>query len=158
MPVTFNIRHLEEKVLRLKGELPVEDLDLAGTDELIHAQEPLSYDLEVERFERAILAQGKLEIQLECECARCLRRYPFSLVLDPWACHLALEGDEKVPIVNDSVDLTGYMREDILLALPQHPLCDPECKGLVNNLSKPGAGRKPEEVPAAWAELNKLKF
>ena len=43
---------------------------------------------------------------------------------------LPLEGEEEVPVINDCVDLTPYMREDILLAFPQHPLCEPDCGGL----------------------------
>ena len=39
MPVIFNLRHLEEKNLLLKGELPVAELDLATVDELIHLSE-----------------------------------------------------------------------------------------------------------------------
>src|SRR6266481_8628425 len=106
MPVTFNIRHLDEKTLFLKDELPVEQLDLAQVDELIHARQPLIYDLQVERFERGILVQGSLRLRLDCECARCLRVFSYPLLLDDWACHLTLEGDEKAPVINDLVDLT----------------------------------------------------
>jgi len=161
MPVRFNIRHLEEKTLSLKDELAVAELDLAGVDELIHPRQPLLYHLQVERFERGILAHGSLRLRLECECARCLRTFSYPLDLEDWACHLALEGEEKVSIINDLVDLTPYIREDILLAFPQRPLCEPECKGLAiprNEQRKPGISREPESASATWAELNKLKF
>ena len=80
--------------------------------------------------------------------------------MEEWACHLALEGEEKVAVINDCVDLTPYIREDILLAFPQHPLCEPECKGLsiLQNQQETGAGREQESASATWAELNKLKF
>jgi uncharacterized metal-binding protein YceD (DUF177 family) len=65
-------------------------------------------------------------------------------------------------INNDCVDLTPYVREDILLAFPQHPLCDPECGGLpdasAGKTSDVGGKGKTEAVSSAWAELNKLKF
>ena len=32
--------------------------------------------------------------------------------------------------MDDSVDLTAVIREDILLAFPAHPVCDPHCAGL----------------------------
>jgi uncharacterized metal-binding protein YceD (DUF177 family) len=73
-----------------------------------------------------------------------------------------LQGEEKVLISNDSVDLTSYLREDILLAFPQHPLCKPECGGLPSPLrnaaSDPGAVQKSKETSSAWAELDKLKL
>ena len=161
MPVTCNVRHLEEKPLFFKGNLPVEELDLAEVDELIQVSDPLAYDLQVERVEKGILVQGSLRLQLRCECARCLRPYPHSLVLEDWALHLALEGDEKAVIINDCVDLTPSIREDILLAFPQHPLCEPECKGLPilrDNQKKTGAVWEPESASVTWAELNKLKL
>src|SRR4051812_35379629 len=123
MPVTFNIRHLEETSVSLEGELPFAELDLANVDELIHLSQPLSYHLTVEKFERGILVQGRLRLPLKCECARCLTAFPHLLILDPWACHLDLEGEEKIIINNDLVDLTPSIREDILLAFPQQPLC-----------------------------------
>ena len=95
MPVTFNIRHLDEKSLFLEGELPFAELDLGNVDELIHLSHPLCYDLSVEKFERGILVQGKLRLALDCECARCLRGFPHLLILDPWACHLAVSAVAK---------------------------------------------------------------
>ena len=77
--------------------------------------------------------------------------------MNPWACHLALEGEEKAAVINDCVDLTPYIREDILLAFPQQPLCEPECKGLAN-MRKKRPGAEPEAVSDTWAELNKLKL
>lgn len=161
MPITFNLRHLEEKNLQLKGRLPAADLDLATVDELIHLPEPLAYDLEVQNLERGVLVQGSLRLLLDCECARCLKPYRHDLALKEWACHLSLEGEEKVAVINDCVDLTPYIREDILLAFPQHPLCEPECKGLT--LPRQGQGKadpfpEPELAADTWAELNKLKF
>ena len=40
------------------------------------------------------------------------------------------QGDDKALVVNDCLDLTPYVREDILLALPLHPLCGSDCGGL----------------------------
>jgi uncharacterized metal-binding protein YceD (DUF177 family) len=75
---------------------------------------------------------------------------------------LALEGEEKAEVANDCVDLTPYLREDILLEFPQHPVCKSGCRGLPARLDdKPeNAGReaRAEADSSAWAELNKLKF
>jgi uncharacterized protein len=160
MPVTFNVRHLEDKDLHLKGELPPQELDLEGLDEVIHARKPLEYDLQVEKMEKAILAQGSLELPLDCECVRCLKRFEHRLVMPGWAAHLPLEGEEQVTISNDVVDLTPYIREDIVLAFPQHPLCRPDCKGLENPHKGSAAEAQHESqlTSSAWSELNKLKF
>jgi uncharacterized metal-binding protein YceD (DUF177 family) len=65
-----------------------------------------------------------------------------------------------VTIDNDNVDLTPYLREDMILEFPQHPLCKPDCAGLkkMDKSQSPAAGNKPETTASAWAELNKLKL
>ena len=152
-----NLRHLEEHEVHLKGELPVAALDLGVNDELIRAEKPLRYDLAVELLHDAVLVTGSLALPLDCECARCLKKFKTELKLTGWALHLPLEGEDKVPVENDCVDLTPFVREDILLDFPQHPLCKPECAGLKSKIARPPeAVEKP--APAVWAELDKLKL
>jgi uncharacterized protein len=158
MSLKINLRHLEEDGIQLKGELPLAELDLGVVDELIHAEKPLRYDLSVELLHDAVLATGSLTLPLTCECGRCLKKFKTELKLTGWAVHLPLEGDDKVSVENDCVDLTPFVREDMLLNFPQHPLCRPECAGLKKTKSadKAEAGEMP--VLDVWAELNKLKI
>ena len=162
MPLVVNMRHLEAHNVVLKGKLPVNELEIDPLDEVIQVAEPLEHDLEVQKIEDGLLMQGRLHLLLECECVRCLKPFQHHIDLKEWACHLSLEGDEGVAIVNDCVDLTPFVREDILLEFPQHPLCDPECRGLPKtSIGKPGNTNKtgPNEASSsAWAELNKLKL
>ena len=130
MSLKINLRHLEEAGLHLKGELSLAELDLGVQDELIHLEKPLRYDLNVELLHDAILATGTLLLPLECECGRCLKKFKTELKLTGWAAHLPLEGEDKVSVENDCVDLTPFVREDMLLDFPQHPLCKPDCAGL----------------------------
>jgi uncharacterized protein len=156
MSLKVNLRHLEEHDLHLKDEMSVTELDLGVTDELIHAEKPLSYKLTVELLHDAVLVTGSLSLPLDCECVRCLKKFKTSLKLSPYTLHLPLEGEEKVPVDNDCIDLTPFLREDILLSFPQHPLCKPECAGLKQKARKTGGDI--ESKPDIWAELNKLKL
>ena len=158
MPVTFNVRHLEDRTLHIQGKVSAEELGITALDELIHVNKPLDYDLHVEKMERSILVQGRLDLPLTCECARCLKPFEHRLLLPDWACHLPLEGEEQVVICNDVVDLTPYIREDIVLAFPQHPLCKPDCTGLEKRGPFADPQHGPELTSTAWSELNKLKF
>jgi uncharacterized metal-binding protein YceD (DUF177 family) len=162
MPLTFNIRHLERKDLHLEGELSAQDLELDGIDEMIRLTTPLTYDLNLERLSESILVQGSLEMTVDCECVRCLKPFKKEIQIENWACDLPLAGEERAQVENDCVDLTPLIREDILLAFPQHPLCHTECRGLLNtpqNQNQPAIGAsKTDEVSSAWAELNKLKL
>ncbi|MFO1475421.1 MAG: YceD family protein [Verrucomicrobiota bacterium] len=162
MPVTVNLRHLESDDLRLEGELPVEELDLQLRDAVIRVERPLEYRLDVEKLGVELLAKGSLRLALRCECVRCLSAFETVLELPDWTCLLPLEGEDSVPISNDSVDLTPYIREDILLEFPQHPVCGKDCRGLPNpqggkelDVNEPGHSAPGS---SAWSELDKLKF
>jgi DUF177 domain-containing protein len=162
MPLVVNMRHLEAHNAVLKGKLPVEELEIDPRDEVIQVVEPLEHDLEVQKVEDGLLLQGRLHLRLECECVRCLKPFQHHIDLKDWTCHLPLEGEEPVKVVNDCVDLTPFVREDILLEFPQHPLCDPECRGLpktsVGKPAKINHTGLDEAGSSAWAALNKLKL
>ena len=159
MPLQFNLRQLEAKNLILTGEIDVEELDLRLTDELIHPGQKLAYDLEIEQLEDGVLVQGSLKLPVTSDCARCLKAFASDIEIPDWACHLTFEGEDAVPISNDCVDLTPLVREDILLSVPQHPLCEPECRGLVSpRKDLKSGGAQESQTSSAWAELNKLKL
>jgi uncharacterized metal-binding protein YceD (DUF177 family) len=153
----FNLRHLEEHALHLKGELPVAELDFGVTDELIHLDKPLRYDLQAEDMHESVLVTGSLRLALDCECARCLKPFQYEMVLKGWAVHLPLEGEDAVSVDNDCVDLTPFVREDMLLEFPQHPLCKPDCAGLKKKVRSQADG-KVEKKPSGWSDLDKLKL
>jgi uncharacterized metal-binding protein YceD (DUF177 family) len=90
-----------------------------------------------------------------------LKAFAHRLGLESWTCHIPLAGEDSAPVVSDCVDLTPYVREDILLEFPQHPLCDAECRGLVKTDIGDVKKRGSDEVgskSSAWAELDKLKW
>jgi uncharacterized protein len=162
MPLSINLRHLEAHNVRSKGELAIKELDLDAGDEMIRTESPLQYDLEAQQMEQSLLIQGRLRLTLQCECVRCLKPFEYQIDLKEWARLLPLEGEDRVPVANDCVDLTPFLREDILLEFPQHPLCKPDCGGLPKThrgKAKKVADLKPgPQESTAWAELDKLKF
>ena len=161
MPLLVNLRHLEEHEIRLKGELPVAELDLDLKDDMCRAEKPLRYSFVAQEIENDLLMQGELSLVLKCECVRCLKPFEHTLKIEHWTRLLPLEGEEKVPVDNDCVDLTPYVREDILLEFPQHPLCETDCRGLPVKVGKAKKATKPGDSiqePSAWSELDKLKL
>ena len=160
--LALNLRHLEKNDLHLEGELSAKELDVESVDEIIRVVAPLKYDLRVQKLESGILVQGDLKLDLDCDCARCLKAFKYPLQLEDWTCLIPLEGEDQAVVLNDCVDLTPYIREDILLEFPQHPLCKPECSGLPKKVTgkakKTGGTGQTKEISSAWAELNKLKF
>lgn len=162
MPVEVNLRHLEAHSIRLDGEVPVSELDLDLRDDMVRADRPLRYDIEVQKIDHSLLVQGWLRLALTCQCVRCLKTFPRELAIEKWSCLLPLRGEESVPVVNDCVDLTPQMREDILLEFPRHPLCKPDCRGLprtdLGHQKTTGPAGHTAQKVSAWSELDKLKF
>jgi len=155
--LSINLRHLEAHEIHLEGDLAAAELDFGLRDEMIRAEQSLRYDLAVEKMDDALLVTGSLQLILDCQCVRCLKAFKQRLILEDWACHLPLTGEEKVAVNNDCVDLTPFVREDMLLEFPSHPLCKPDCVGLKKGQA-PKAGGKDKSGSSAWVELNKLKL
>ena len=161
MPLSVNLRHLADRNVVLNGQLTASELDLDPRDEMIRVEQPLQYELEVQKLDQGLLLRGRLRLTLACQCVRCLKAFAHCLALESWTCHIPLAGEERAPVVSDCVDLTPYVREDILLEFPQHPLCSAECRGLeqtgigkARKRGSEGMGSK----SSAWAELDKLKL
>ena len=131
-------------------------------DDLIEMKDPLQYDVQVEKQNENLYVHGSLELPLHCKCKRCLKEFEDAVELRPYHLYVPLEGDDAATPINDMVDLTPYFRENTLLALPQHPLCSEDCKGIATaSGSKSKSSDKSQSKltdKSAWSELDKLKF
>lgn len=159
LPIHLN--HLEKEDQHLIGELDPAAMEFMVEDEMIDLDSPLTYDLEAQLAEDDVLVTGTVGISLRCQCVRCLQDFEFRIDLRDWAAHLPIRGEDKVEISGDTIDLLPIIREDVLLAFPQHPLCSPDC-----TLKNPtGASRgsddesaEIEESSSPWSELDNLKM
>ncbi|MCF7669261.1 MAG: YceD family protein [Verrucomicrobia bacterium] len=162
MAVRINIRQLEKNDQFLAGEVSLSELEIETFDECIRIGSPLKYKMKASLLEDNVLVQGRLEIALDLDCVRCLKRFIHELRIDDWLVDLPIKGEDKVELVDDSLDLTPFMREDILLELPQHPLCDPGCKGLPNLPRRLKEHRDPRGLDeigtSVWDKLDNLNF
>lgn len=158
MTLSVNLKQLEDEPVSLKGSLDSEALGIEGVDELIRVDHPLEYDFQVSLQSQGLLLQGGLRIRLECECARCLQIFALPIRLDDWSAFVPLEGEEAAPVEKDRVDLTPHIREDILLAFPQTPVCGENCPGYPSSHANHSDRLvRPQEDAGVWSELNKLK-
>jgi len=100
----------------VEGELPADvfALEKGGP----RPASPLHYKLHLNRQDDHLTATGTLSADFSFDCVRCLEPFTDRISLH----HYFLEVDPagKTP----SVDLTDALREDILLALPDHPRCE----------------------------------
>jgi len=154
--IPLNLTRLQKKPQRLQGEVPAEDLAIDPLDELIHINGPLKYTLSADWMDGAALVRGDVVLPVEYECARCLKRFVRPVELKGYALHLPLKGEDAVEVVDDCIDLTPFLREDILLGLPQHPLCRSDCPGIAAGENE--AEKADQSGSSIWSQLDNLKF
>lgn len=137
MNLKIDPRGLPQEGLNLEGQLPVTLFALSEDDPALPVS-PLTYSLTVMRDEDDLIVHGELSATFELTCGRCAERYKTRVELKNYALDLEIENE-------DPIDLTIYLREDILLALPTYPRCE---TGNVAPRECPAAGKfNPETEP-----------
>jgi len=147
--VKVHLRQISGDGFYLEGEedCPIPEL----ADDAIVCAGALRYSLEVGISEGALWANGTLSQPVELTCVACLERFVHTIEVPEFALHTELPGPE-------TIDLTPFVREDILLNLPAYPRCDREggrvCPAPHLERTQSGDGaeiRKPD-----WSALDKL--
>jgi uncharacterized metal-binding protein YceD (DUF177 family) len=127
--------------LHLEGKLPSSVFALSEK-ETVRAVSPLEYRLDITRDGNDIIVLGSIGAVFDLQCGRCTERFQFR-VEEP---HYVLD----VPVENEApIDLTSWLREDILLALPTHPRCE---TGNVTPRECPAEGRFAPTEPSSGGE------
>lgn len=164
---TIPVRRLAGGPLDLDAKLPREGRVLSGTG-LVFAEDP-TIRLVVERSpDGGVHAVGLLEAKYRLECRRCLNKmtHEVRLPVDVWF-EPAVEDDSGHEAVYAmagdaaSIDIEPAMRDELILALPEYPVCRSDCPGMC-----PGCGMDlsveacvcgPKEVDPRWDALLKAK-
>jgi len=77
---------------------------------------PCWFETYLRRVEDCLVLRGSIGAGFLLECARCTEIYREAIELQDHTLQIDIEG-------RASIDLTDYLREDILLALPSYPNC-----------------------------------
>jgi uncharacterized protein len=109
----------------------------------------VALDLLLESVVEGVLVSGTATAPLAGECSRCLDPITDEITVDLTELYAypdsttdeTTEEDEVSRLVDDLVELEPLVRDTLVLALPQAPLCQEDCRGLC-----PGCGAK-------WADL-----
>lgn len=168
LDLTEIVLHLGKRIRYEIDEPPITDLE-----EGIRCIEPIKGKLVFSNAGKHIVVRGRFQTKVEVDCARCLS--PFTMDIDlPIEEELQIPGhvpemdeedieeelpeEEKEPLfVENILDLSELLRQNIIVAVPIKPLCDEACKGLCShcgqNLNQGSCGCPPEEVSEAFAGL-----
>ena len=121
--ITISLSRLDhEKKFLLEGSESPDFLAL-GEKEFFTASRPVSYRLTVTRVSGGVHISGSVSTSVTGACARCLRET---------SCRVANDRiDLFFPVgAEETLDITGAIREELLLELPMNILCREECAGL----------------------------
>ena len=144
----IHLKQIPAEGLHVEGE---EDCPLTELEaEEIGCAGPLQYSIDVGVAEGALWANGSLSQRVELRCVSCLEKFVYQIRVLGFAVHSDLQGPEVV-------DLTPFIREDLLLNLPAHPRCDRDggrvCKGKISQMSPMTTKHESD-----WSALDKLKL
>jgi DUF177 domain-containing protein len=146
--VKVHLKQIPPDGLHVEGDeqCPIPELENEG----IRCAGPLRYKLDLGVTSGALWASGSLSQPVELRCVACLEKFVHEIQVPAFAIHTELAGPE-------TVDLTPFMREDLLLNLPAHPHCDRDagrvCKP--KQIETPGGDTKRK---LDWSPLDKLKL
>jgi uncharacterized protein len=146
--VKIHLKQVPTQGLHLEGEeeCPIHELESEG----IRCAGRLHYDIDLGVAGGGLWANGSLSQPVELRCVSCLEKFLHEVQVPAFAVHTELQGPE-------TVDLTPFMREDILLNLPAHPHCDRDgdrvCEARQVATADQDIKRKSD-----WSVLDKLKL
>lgn len=147
--------------VRLAEPLPGVRTALARlTDDRITAE------LRAESVVEGVLLTGSTTASVTLECARCLAGFASDVHADVCELFVApgheVSSDEDVYEVRGTeIDVEPALRDVVTLALPLHPLCREDCKGICarcgTDLNAGACGCVEDDVDPRWAELDALR-
>ncbi len=116
----------------------------------IVAEPPLDADLELAATSGGVMVRGVVTAVASLTCTRCLQDFEASVRVEiSQLVRDESDDDDEYHTVGEDIDLEPILRDEVLLATPLLPRCEPECKGLVRdsetglNTTSPGSPDSP---------------
>ncbi len=131
----------------------------------ISSGDRVSLDVRLESVMEGVLVSGTASAPLAGQCARCLDPLVDSLEVQltelfaypGTATEGSTDPDEVSRVVDGLIDLEPVVRDALLLALPQAPLCSENCPGLCpecgGQWAELGTDHRHETMDPRWAPL-----
>lgn len=122
-------------------------------------------ELLLESVVEGVLVSGTATAPTRGQCSRCLDPIDGEVEIELTELYAypestteaTTEEDEVSHLVDDLVDLQPVVRDAVVLALPQAPLCREDCPGLCPDCGRKWADLEPghghEKIDARWAAL-----
>ncbi len=165
----LNLRDVRSKKLTLHNQ-QLDLTEIVEEEPSLHASSPITVETAFSSDADEVIVNGQATGDLQLVCSRCLTifEHPLSVSFEerftnvpPDDEQLAADSELDVHyIAEDKVELTPYIMENIILELPQFPLCDEHCLGLCptcgHNRNTEPCACKNEKIDPRWSGLQDL--
>jgi len=151
--LTIGLDTIRDEGLLLTGEVDSDlrtELVARINDPQIQFVGPINYQLRLVRAHDMVEVDASIDAEIELSCGYCLKRFieplseSFSLTFATRLPSVVDEFDEEGVelsaeemgidlLEGDELNLAEPLLENILVAMPLHPLCNDDCKGLCPN-------------------------
>ncbi|MBA3301195.1 MAG: DUF177 domain-containing protein [Thermoleophilaceae bacterium] len=167
MPFDLGSLHLSSgEGKRLEVPVPVEAFQFGGQRYVPEASGDALVLLDVARTSgQGYSMRIRFEMAVEGPCMRCLEgaRQPAEVDSREIDQPGGIDDLDSPYVQDDDLDIEGWVRDALALALPAQILCAEDCRGLCavcgENLNEVGADHShPKEPDARWAQLSDLRF
>ena len=116
----IHVKEVPEAGLSQHATYDPKPLDMERDD--IRLTEPFDVEAFITRTEQELIVKADIRCPLLMTCARCLEDFSSHIETDAIFHHKVQPADV--------VDITDEVRQEIVLAYPMFPICQPACKGL----------------------------
>ena len=144
-------------------EIQLEPLELGG-QRYLPVPETVQAELSITRASTGTVFELRFRNRLHGPCYRCLGDAVLELPISVREYQASAPEDEELmtPYVQaDHLDVSGWARDAVALALPNKILCRPECAGLCpecgKNLNEEPHTHEEEHGDPRWAALEALR-
>lgn len=162
-PLVVNILELIRRPGTYKDlDMSVPTSEFVFDDHRIDDSHEVRIDLHVESTSSGIIVDGRLGAGASGQCSRCLADLGLAIESDVQEIYQRTPENEDInPLEGDQLDLRPMVRESLLLAIPEAPVCSPDCKGLCPvcgvDLNRESCSCARPVADDRWSVLDQLK-
>jgi uncharacterized protein len=98
--------------------------------ESVKLTKPIQGEVTISKLEDSLLAEGRVQTEIELECHRCLRTFTHPVKVGFSQTYSEKPVDEDMPITDETVDLAPLVEQEILVNLPIKLICRTDCEGV----------------------------
>ena len=157
-------------------EVDVEEVGIQ--DDVLSVDGPLRVVCDLHRSSEFVRVAGVVHAVIVMECARCLESFRKDIEGEFSCVIRKLKQGEKIPEISDdeeengevdlifldhdrnTLDVTEFIHDAVVLAVPSKPVCDENCKGLCpvcgHNLNEGECGCEKKHTDPRWQSLSGL--